>query len=196
MGKIFYIMGRSASGKDKIYKRIMESGKFALKPLVIYTTRPMRAGEEEGQQYHFIDEATLKKCESEGKVIECRAYDTACGIWYYATIEDGSVNVDGPDLLGIGTLESYGKMKERFGEKKIVPLYIETDDLTRLERAIKREKKQEEPNFVELCRRFVADSEDFSEEKLKEQGIRKRFLNNGKLSDCLAKVEDYIASML
>ena len=99
-------------------------------------------------------------------------------------------------ILGIGTLESYGKMKERFGEKKIVPLYIETDDLTRLERAIKREKKQEEPNFVELCRRFVADSEDFSEEKLKEQGIRKRFLNNGKLSDCLAKVEDYIASML
>ena len=196
MGKLFYLMGKSASGKDKIYKLLMEHENLHLSPLVIYTTRPMRAGEEEGRQYHFIDETTLKLRESEGKVIECRGYDTVCGTWYYATIDDGSINVDGPDLLGIGTLESYAKMKDRFGSEKIVPLYIETEDATRLERAIKREKKQESPNYVELCRRFIADSEDFSEEKLKEQAIKMRFNNSGELDTCLGKVEEYIRSVL
>ena len=41
MGKIFYIMGKSASGKDTIYKELIEKmPKFH--SIVPYTTRPMR----------------------------------------------------------------------------------------------------------------------------------------------------------
>ena len=42
MGKIYYIMGKSASGKDTIYRRLMEDKTFAFHTLVPYTTRPMR----------------------------------------------------------------------------------------------------------------------------------------------------------
>ncbi len=45
MGKIFYIMGKSASGKDTIYKELIEKmPKFH--SIVPYTTRPMREGEK------------------------------------------------------------------------------------------------------------------------------------------------------
>ena len=47
MGKIFYLMGKSASGKDSIYKRL-RSLCPELKSIVLYTTRPMRDGEQEG----------------------------------------------------------------------------------------------------------------------------------------------------
>ena len=49
--------------------------------------------------------------------------------------------------------------------------------------------------YAELCRRFLADSEDFSEEKLKEAGINVRF-NNDDLESCIGNIRDYISSML
>ena len=50
MGKIFYIMGKSASGKDTIYKELIEKmPKFH--SIVPYTTRPMREGEKDGVEY-------------------------------------------------------------------------------------------------------------------------------------------------
>ena len=64
----------------------------------------------------------------------------------------------------IGTLESYEKLKTYFGNEKVVPLYIEVEDGERLTRALAREKTQKEPKYAEMCRRFLADSKDFSEE--------------------------------
>ena len=46
-----------------------------------------------------------------------------------------------------------------------------------MSRALCRERMQENPKYEELCRRFLADAKDFSEEKLKEAGITRRFVN-------------------
>ena len=73
MGKIFYIMGKSASGKDKIYSRLAGNKELNLKKLVLYTTRPIRDGEKDGVQYYFTDERRLQEFETAGKVIESRA---------------------------------------------------------------------------------------------------------------------------
>ena len=69
------------------------------------------------------------------------------------------------------------QLKKYFGEEQVVPLYIEVEDGLRLERALSRERMQDEPDYAELCRRFLADREDFSEEKLEEAGITKRYEN-------------------
>ena len=42
MGKIYCVMGKSSSGKDSIYSRIMQQGNPALLRIVPYTTRPRR----------------------------------------------------------------------------------------------------------------------------------------------------------
>ena len=93
-----------------------------------------------------------------------------------------------------GTLESYNAVRMYFeNDKKInvIPIYIEVDDGIRLERALKREKEQENPKYEELCRRFLADSQDFSEEKIEESGIEKRFQNIN-LDDCVKEIIEYI----
>lgn len=190
MGKIFYVMGKSASGKDTLYKKIRERQPF-LKTVVPYTTRPIRSGETDGEEYHFTTEEELSRLGAEGKIIELRTYRTVFGPWSYSTVNDGQIDLERFDYLMIGTLESYRNTREYFGAERLVPLYIEVEDGERLSRALERERQQKEPKYAELCRRFLADEEDFSEEKLEQAGITKRFENIA-FDRCLQAVLDEI----
>lgn len=194
MGKIYYVMGKSSSGKDTVYQDLLGREELELENMVLYTTRPIRAKEREGVEYYFITNQELDLLERQGRVIECRAYHTVEGVWKYATVDNGNLQLDQRDYLAIGTLVSYEKMKKYFGEKRLIPIYIEVQDDLRLERAIQRERKQANPNYEELCRRFLADAADFSEEKLESAGIRVRFENNGDRETCMNEVANYIHS--
>ena len=191
MGKIVYLMGKSSSGKDTIFKRLLADGTLGLKTVVPYTTRPIRNGEQNGVEYFFTDEEGFLKLKEEGKIIEERAYRTFHGLWRYFTLDDGQIQWNGQDYIMIGTLEAYLKMKDYFGEDKVLPVMIELDDGIRLERALNREQKQKQPKYEEMCRRFLADSEDFAEEKIWEAGIRRRFQNDN-LERCLSEISEYI----
>jgi len=192
MGKIFYVMGKSASGKDTIFNELLKRVR-GMKKLIPYTTRPQRKDEKDGWEYHFTTQEKLKEYEAKGKLIEKRTYRTEEGPWTYATVDDDGVNMDGPaNYLGIGTLESYAKLQKYYGEERVVPLFISLDPGIRLQRALNRENMQKSPQYKEMCRRFLADEEDFSEEKLYDAGIRKRYVNED-LNRCLADImEDMI----
>ena len=194
MGKIFYIMGKSASGKDHIYARLAKNQNLNLKKLILYTTRPIRAEEEDGKQYFFVDDKKLKEFRRKGCLIEARSYKTVYGIWTYFTADDGQVNLQESDYLGIGTLEYYMKLKKYYGEEAICPIYIEVEDGERLERALKRERIQEKPKYEEMCRRFLADQGDFSEENILKAGIWKRF-QNVNLDECVEEIINYIVTV-
>lgn len=191
MGKIFCLMGKSSSGKDTIYKKLMEDESLGLMRLVPYTTRPIREGEQEGVEYHFVDEAYLQKLQEEGKVVELRAYDTVHGIWKYFTVCEEDMDLEKESYAVIGTLESWHAMCEYFGRDKMVSIYIEVEDGLRLERALTRERSQSEPKYTELCRRFLADTEDFSEEKLKKEGIKRHF-QNVDIGNCINEIKLFI----
>ena len=188
MGKIFCLMGKSNSGKDTIFKELMKDKDLNLMPIVSYTTRPIRSNECNGREYYFIDEITLEKYRNEGKVIEERNYNTVHGVWYYCTIDDKQVNIEENNYLLIVTLEAYKDIALYFGEENVIPFYIELDDGVRLERALKREREEKSPNYDELCRRFLADSKDFSHEKLKACNINKSYVNDN-LSECINTIK-------
>lgn len=187
MSKIVYLMGKSSSGKDTIFKELGD-----LCTIVPYTTRPIRDGERDGVEYHFIDEESFLSLKESGKIIEHREYNTFYGVWRYLTVDDGQFVPDGEqDYIMIGTLEGYKSMQARFGADKVLPVLIELDDGIRLQRALDRERQQENPKYEEMCRRFLADSEDFAEEKIREAGIERRFYNDN-LEHCLEEIREYI----
>ena len=70
-------------------------------------------------------------------------------------------------------------------------IYVEVEDGERLTRALQREKSQSVPKYEEMCRRFLADSQDFSKEKLEEAGISRAFYNN-ELDSCIQEIKQYI----
>ena len=90
--------------------------------------------------------------------------NTVHGIWKYFTVDDGQIDLEQGDYLLIGTLETYEKIREYYGAEHLVPIYIEVEDGERLARALERERRQAVPKYKEMCRRFLADEEDFCEE--------------------------------
>lgn len=178
MSKIYMIMGKSATGKDTIYARLMKRRDLKLKKIVPYTTRPMREGETDGVTYHFCSDQKLAELTEAGKVVEKRTYQTVYGPWNYFTVDDDQIDLTKQqDYLIIGTLEAFTHIRNYYGKRRVVPIYIEVEDGIRLTRALGREKKQKEPKYDEMCRRFLADQQDFSEENLNKAGVRKRFVN-------------------
>lgn len=191
MGKIFYILGKSSTGKDTIYKNILADEEFDLKDIILYTTRPIRDGEINGKSYNFVNEEEYQRIKESGTIIEERSYNTMHGIWRYFTVKDEQINLDKHDYIIIGVLNSFTATRDYFGKDKVIPIYIEVEDGLRLQRALNREKKPENRRFKEMCRRYLADSEDFSDEKIIAAGISRRF-ENDELATCIEEVKDFI----
>ena len=181
--------------RNTLYQQILDYEGLLLKSIVLYTTRPIRSGEKDGKEYIFADEDMLARLTEAGKVIECRSYHTVHGVWKYFTVNDGQIDLTRQNYLTIATLESYLKIRDYFGEDFVMPIYIEVEDGVRLRRALEREEAQSNPRYAEMCRRFLADMVDFSEEKLAAAGITKRFFNED-LDEVRREITAYIRKFI
>lgn len=188
---MFIVMGKSATGKDTVYKRLIESEELQLKTVVMYTTRPIRMAEKDGVEYRFVSEDALWELQKQDKIIEHRSYHTIHGEWHYFTVNDGQIDLEKSDYIMIGTLETYAQIREYFDKDSIIPVYLEVEDEVRLLRAFRREQKQEQPKYAEMCRRYLADEEDFSRENLTKNGIEKKYLNLN-INVCLHQIKEDI----
>lgn len=195
MHDIYVLMGKSASGKDTIYERLLADAALGLRKVVPYTTRPIREGEIEGHEYHFTTRETFEQLRDAGRLIEYREYQTVYGPWVYYTVDDGQIDLETSDALMIGTLEMYLSVREYYAQKnmgdRVIPLYVYVEDGERLLRAIRREQREAAPRYKELCRRFLTDSEDFSDDKLQDAGIEQAY-ENVDLETCLQEIRDAI----
>lgn len=192
MNRLFYIMGKSASGKDSLYQILLRE--LPLKPLVLCTTRPKREREQEGREYHFLTDSAFAEMQAKGLLIEARTYHTEAGEWRYGTAKDAADLRTG-SYLAIGTLESYLPIRAYYGADAVIPVYIEVEDGVRLQRALIRERQEPSPRYAELCRRFLADAEDYSEANLAQAGIGRRF-QNLELAACAAEIRAFITGQL
>lgn len=182
MSRIFCLTGKSCSGKDTLYARILERHP-ELVPVIPHTTRPQRPGEIDGQTYHFVSEAQLRQYEAEGRVLEKRVYQTTQGPWTYFTPR---FELD-TDRLLITTLEGARALMDCYGSRHVRIAYLQVDDRTRLLRYIDRESRQEKPDYAEVCRRFLADQTDFSQERLDRFPCLYKIDTGASLEECLAR---------
>ena len=166
MGYIYCLVGKSGTGKDTVMEQILADKDLKIEKIVPYTTRPKRENEIEGVNYHYVDIPKMEQMERESLIIERRSYDTVHGIWNYFTADK---DIDRQkDYIIITTQEALGRFVEKFGQDNIYVIYLQLDDKVRLERCIAREAMQENPNFKEVCRRFLTDEDDFDEDVLRK----------------------------
>ena len=193
MGKIFYLIGKSCAGKDSLYNILKKDEELGLLPVTRYTTRPIRDGETDGIGYHFVSLDEHKDHKDRGIIIEEQVYHTVHGDWYYYTADDKEVDLESHSYLATGVLESFAGTMKYYGKDAVRPIYIELDDGERLQRALDRERLPENGRYAEMCRRFLADAEDFSEDRIKELGItdEDRFENDD-LNDCAERIKEWI----
>lgn len=190
MGRLYCLLGKSCAGKDTVFARLMAEKTLNLRSVVTYTTRPKRTRETEGKEYHFATVAEFDEMKHSGRMIESRTYHTVQGDWHYFTMDDGQVDLASGDYLLIGTLESYTALRSYYGADKVVGLYLTIDGEERLMRLIGRERLQQAPDWREVCRRFLADEEDFAAEKVEELALTS--YENRSLDTCIEAIRTRI----
>ena len=200
MGKLFYLMGKSSTGKDTIKQALLADPELQLTLVVPYTTRPIRDGEKEGREYHFITDRRAEELLAEGKIVEMRVYHTVHGPWRYMFVNEG-IDFEKGDLLAVGTVEAYVKVRDFFGQDLVEPLYVYVEAGERLQRALDRERQHKNPKYAEMCRRFLADEADFDEEHLRAAGIIAEdgslvsSFENQDFDRCVEAIKEHIANV-
>lgn len=159
--------GKSAAGKDYSFRKHLREHPDAV-PVVSYTTRPMRDGEKNGVDYHFLSNEEFDAMERNGGFLESRAYHTLAGgkpaVWRYASpkLRDDQVrSVDYATVLDLNGCKSY---IHQYGRENIDIVYLYTDDGTREQRAEQRGSFDR----TEWERRKTDDDMKFSEDRLLE----------------------------
>ena len=142
------LIGESGSGKSTIEREICR--RFGLKKVVSYTTRPMRDGEVDGYDYHFVSEDKFKQMEDNGEFAETTVFRD----WHYgATIKD-VVASDVFVIEPIGLRKLLGRRNEL--GVTIIPIYICVPERSRMIRMLQRGD-----NIDEVMRRVGNDRETF-----------------------------------
>ncbi len=152
--------GKSASGKDTFMKKCLATGKC--KPIVSYTTRPMREGEKNGADYNFVTPEEFRKIEDQGKMLESRSYDTLVGgkhdTWHYGSPR---INPD-EDYVAVLDIDGIRQYINAYSKDKIKLIYVFVEDNIRESRA----KARGSFDKTEWDRRMADDAIKFSDKAL------------------------------
>lgn len=164
---IVSLIGCSSSGKDAVLKEMLKQNPKTLKGLVSHTTRPMRKGETEGKEYHFISKKEFEDKLGAGEFVEYRTYNIANGeTWYYG-LSQTEIDINSDNIyVGIFDINGYWSLVDEYGKENVFPVYIDCDVVIRLERALSREGiTPGTEKYREVLRRLYADSEEIEQYK-------------------------------
>lgn len=154
---LIILMGKSGVGKDTIQNQIID--RYDFNRFVSTTTRPMRKGEMDGREYHFISVEEFKKKLIDDEFIETRDYEVAGNkTWHYGS-EKKEISKDKDQII---ILDPNGAKKfiEVFGKNNCFVVSIEAEDKVRRERAERRGSFDE----VEWRRRLKDDAIKFADD--------------------------------
>ena len=148
--KIIALFGESGTGKDSIKKYLVKNEN--MNNIISFTSRPKRDNEIDNVDYHFITKDKFLQLMQKKKFLEVSIFNH----WYYGS----SVDSLKKDTINIGVFNVHG-VSNLLKSKNldVFPVRIQvSDEKERLIRTLNREKN---PNCSEICRRFLADQEDF-----------------------------------
>lgn len=148
--KILAIYGMSAAGKDTFLNHL--SNNFDLNKILLTTSRPPREKEIDGVDYLFKKKKDILRDDNFLWPID---YNN----WIYAIAKESIKN----DKINVGIFNLYW-MKKLFEDNDehfdSMAIEVSASDKDRLMRSLRREKN---PNCDEICRRFLADKQDFND---------------------------------
>ena len=151
MKKIKIILGKMGSGKTTLAKELEKRG---MKRIVTYTTRPIRPGEIDGVDYHFISPEEFNRMVEEDLFAEYITYNATFGTCSYGSLkEDYFCNEEDKVIV----LNPYGLTMVK--EKNIphISIFLDPPATVLQERLLRRGD-----NAEEIKRRLARDEEDFA----------------------------------
>ena len=131
--KIITLTGKTSTGKDSAARYIEEE--YGIHPIVSYTTRDIRVGEEDGREHYFISDEEMDKLEKRDDILAWTQFDKT-GIRYCAStkdLDDDGIYTYIIDPNGIKWLREHYK-----GNAEIISLYFDLSETAIMRRALIR----------------------------------------------------------
>lgn len=190
--KIVFFIGPSSSGKDTFFAKTLSL--YEVCSIVLLTTRPPRPGEVDGREYYFITNEKMDFLDINNELIERRDYNTMNGKWSYATSK-GAIDLENYNYLTPNTWVAYQKFLEVYSKECLIPIYFQLDKGIRLQRALDRERQSTKSDYAEMCRRFLADEQDFTDDMIT---LYKPFIidNNGNMKETMEQIDNIMVRKL
>ncbi len=165
MRDILLIVGLSGSGKDYLSKQLVKNHGF--NNMVSYTTRPMRDGEQDGVEYHFIQSnEEFDKLVDSGEIFEQTEYHTKHGLWKYGYGRKSIPEVG--KFKNVAIVNPHGVEQFLHSEisDRICVIDVHATDSMRLQKICERYGGLSEMTDIQMCeafRREVEDAKPFNE---------------------------------
>lgn len=152
MGKLILLMGKTGVGKSTIEK---ELGKLGCKRVISYTTRPKRSNEQDGVDYHFVNEDVFSNYNYNKELLATCSYSmNGIGEVLYGIHKD-SIDLSGNDLY-VAVVEKVGfeQLLETIGRENIISILLTANPYIRVHRYLARD---EHASMTEFNRRHKLD---------------------------------------
>ena len=143
--KIFIYTGPDGSGRKTLSKMVATT--FDMETVLSYTTRPPRHYEQDGVDYHFVDEATFINIQNQDEFLESVEIDG----FHYGIREQDIVKAFENHNLVYLTLNPEGteKMKKMYGERVMrFFIYADRDTVIRRQKARKDNEEDIERHMI------------------------------------------------
>ena len=158
--RLFVVTGPSGAGKGTLIRKLV-AGRPDLEVAVSATTRPLRPGEEDGRDYHFLS----------GTEFQCRldAGEFLEHVDYVSGHRYGTLRAEVDRILSSGRsvvleLETHGAKDVQATITDAVTIFVEPPSFAELERRL-RERATESAGEIgerlELARRQAEEAGDF-----------------------------------
>lgn len=162
MAKFIALVGKSACGKNRIQETLLNKLPY-LKNIVSITSRPMREGEIDGVDYHFVSHEEIMNQLLNDQLIEHRVYypEHSDEEWIYG-ISENSIDLESDNIyIAILDIRGLQEFANFVSKDNVISFYINTSAKTRMLRSLEREPNMSDEQVMEVCRRALADDKDF-----------------------------------
>lgn len=160
---IIAFFGESGAGKDSIIRYLSRKHPEGHR-IISCTTRPPRKYEHFDEDYHFLTKEGFKQI----KLLEYTTFRD----WSYGTaeeeIEEDKIN------YGVFNIGAINQLRDFHDSIIVIPVRVEAEGRTRLMRALEREPQ---PDCYEICRRYLADLEDYKDIPFKYLSLKNNIGN-------------------
>lgn len=169
---IFCILGETGSGKDSLVNYTLKKYNLDLKPVLSYTDRPIRSGEQNGKEHIFLSKEEMTEFLDSNKK-DIAAYTKIGETGYRYCAMTSVINRSDIYIIDPNGLKEF---KERTGDRyNILSIYI---DCPLKERRKRTEKRGDEA--IKFESRVVAESGQFA--KFREDHVYDYIIDNGDLT--------------
>jgi len=145
-GKLVIVSGPSGSGKSTVVQRLLGESELPLVLSVSATTRPPRAGEENGRDYIFLSDEDFQSKRQSGEFLECKEV-FGRGYWYgtLRNVVSTGLNQGKWVLLEI---DVQGALAVLQGYPQAITIFVHPGSMAELEKRL-RNRGTESPESIQ-----------------------------------------------